>query len=248
MLEFENQNVIVTGGTRGIGAAITKNFLEQGARVFATYKSSHQKAEEFKTSLGELAEKLELFSFDVSDEKACEDFFSGLKDKDIELHVLINNAGIRRDGLLATMKSEDFDAVINTNLKSTFTMSKHAVLMMMRKRYGRIINISSISGSLGLNGQANYSASKAGQIALSKSLAKEVAKRNITVNNVAPGFIETDILDGLPEKLIEEYKKDIPMKRFGQAQEVANVVSFLASKKASYVTGATLEVSGGLNG
>ena len=144
------------------------------------------------------------------------------------------------------MTNEEWDKVIDINLKGTFNMSKLAVLKMMRKRYGRIINMSSIGGMLGLQGQANYAASKAGQIALSKSLSKEVAKRNITVNNIAPGFIETDLIKDLPEEQIKDYKKQVPMKRFGTVEEVANTVLFLASKEASYITATTIEVSGGL--
>ena len=159
---------------------------------------------------------------------------------------MINNSGIRKDQLTATMSLADWNDVISTNLTGTFLMSKHAVLQFMKNRYGRIVNMSSIGGSLGLPGQANYAASKAGQVAISKSLSKEVAKRGITVNNICPGFIDTELLADLPEDQRKEYMKDVPMKRFGKVEEVAHAVLFLASKEASYITGASLEISGGL--
>jgi 3-oxoacyl-[acyl-carrier protein] reductase len=162
------------------------------------------------------------------------------------VHVLVNNSGIRKDNLTASMLLSEWNDVINTNLTGTFLMSKHAVLSMMKNRYGRIVNISSIGGSLGLPGQANYAASKAGQIAISKTLSKEVAKRGITVNNVCPGFIDTELLADLPEEQKKEYTKSVPMKRFGNVSEVASAVLFLASKEASYITGASLEITGGL--
>ena len=145
------------------------------------------------------------------------------------------------------MDEKEWDGVLNTNLKGTFNMTKYAVKSFLKNRYGRIINISSIGGIMGLPGQTNYSASKAGQIAFAKSLSKEVAKRNITINNVAPGFVETELIDDLPEKQVEEYKKQVPMKRFAKPKEIADVTLFLASKEASYVTGSTIEVTGGLN-
>jgi 3-oxoacyl-[acyl-carrier protein] reductase len=243
---FSEQVAIVTGGTRGIGAAISKSFLEHGAKVIATYQSNTSAAEQFKSSLGPLGEHLELASFDVSNYKACEQFFKDLSDKHEQIHILVNNSGIRKDQLLAAMSENDWDDVINTNLKGTFNMSKFAVLKFMRARYGRIVNISSVAANIGLPGQANYSATKAAQIALSKSLAKEVAKRNITVNNVLPGFIDTDLTSTLPPELVKTYLDQIPCKRFGTPEEVAHAVLFLASKEASYITAASLEISGGL--
>lgn len=244
MQTFNEQVVIVTGGTRGIGKGITESFLKAGAKVYATYARNDEAANAFKDSLGELGAKLELAKFNVAKFSECEEFFKSLGDE--EIHVLVNNSGIRKDGLAVTMSEDDWDAVIDINLKGTFNMSKLAVLKMMRKRYGRIVNISSIGGALGLPGQANYAASKAGQVAISKSLSKEVAKRNITVNNVAPGFIETELIADLPEAQVKDYKAQVPMKRFGKVEEVAACVMFLASKEASYVTGTTIEVSGGL--
>lgn len=246
MQEFENQTAVVTGGTRGIGQGIARALLEAGAKVVATYASNDTAANHFKESMGELGRNLILKKFDVSSHSACEGFFRDILEEVEKVDILINNSGARRDSLAAAMSEEDWDAILDINLKGTFNMSKFAVLHMMKNRYGRIINISSIGGNLGLPGQANYAASKAGQIALSKSLAKEVAKRKITVNNVAPGFIDTELLSDLPQEQVKEYKAQVPMKRFGKVEEVADTVLFLASKKASYITGATIEVTGGL--
>lgn len=242
MFNFQDQTVIVTGGTRGIGAGVTKAFLTKGAKVIATYNSNDEAANNFKSQMSEFNNNLTLAKFDVSKIAECEKFFESVQSVD----VLVNNSGIRKDNLAVSMTDSEWDMVIDINLKGTFNMSKLAVLKMMSKRYGRIINMSSIGGMLGLQGQANYAASKAGQIALSKSLSKEVAKRNITVNNVAPGFIDTDLIKDLPEDQVKEYKKSVPMKRFGTVEEVANTVLFLASKEASYITATTIEVSGGL--
>lgn len=239
---FNEQTVVVTGGTRGIGAGVTKAFLEKGASVIATYASNDEAANIFKTEMSSFGDKLKLAKFNVANFDECETFFESIDD----LHVLVNNSGIRKDNLTASMTDTEWDDVLNINLKGTFNMSKLAVLKMMKNRYGRIINMSSIGGMLGLQGQANYAASKAGQIALSKTLSKEVAKRNITVNNIAPGFIETELIKDLPEEQVKEYKKQVPMKRFGKVEEVAATVLFLASKDASYITATTIEVSGGL--
>lgn len=243
-MKFNEQVVIVTGGTRGIGRAITENFLAEGATVIATYAGNTEKAEAFYKEIN--SENLHLYKFNVADYTACENFFNEITEKFSQIHVLVNNAGIRKDNLTATMSEDDWSQVLDINLKGSFNMSKLAVLSMMRKRYGRIINISSIGGSIGLPGQANYAASKAGQIAMSKSLSKEVAKRKITVNNVLPGFIETELVADLNEELVKSYTTQVPMKRFGTGKEVASAVMFLASEEASYITGTSIEVSGGL--
>ncbi len=245
-MSFETQVVIVTGGTRGIGRGITEAFLQAGATVVATYASNDSKANAFKDEMKEFRERLHLAKFDVSNSSACREFFEDITEKYEQIHVLVNNSGIRKDNLTASMTEQEWDDVLDINLKGTFNMSQQAVLHMMRKRYGRIINISSVGGSLGLPGQANYAASKAGQIALSKTLSKEVAKRKITVNNVCPGFIETELISDLDENLVKEYKAQVPMRRFGSVEEVAHTVMFLASEKASYITGASIEVTGGL--
>jgi 3-oxoacyl-[acyl-carrier protein] reductase len=246
MSKFNDQRIIVTGGTRGIGRGITESFLKEGATVIATYASNDTAANNFKEEMIQYGENLVLKKFDVSSSKDCDQFFSEIDNEFSSIEVLINNSGIRKDNLTASMTDDEWDQVLNINLKGTFNMSKRAVLLMMKNRYGRIINISSIGGALGLAGQANYAASKAGQIALSKTLSKEVAKRKITVNNIAPGFIETELIADLPADQVSEYKKKVPMKRFGTVDEVASAVKFLASKEASYITGATLEISGGL--
>jgi len=246
ILPFAGQTCIVTGGTRGIGAGISKGFLEKGARVISTYQGNDGAMMQFKESLSHFGDQLICKKFDLTNTLACEKFFEEIQTTHPEIHILINNGGIRKDQLLAAMKEEDWDAVIDTNLKGTFTMSKLAVLKFMRLRYGRIINISSMAAVMGLAGQTNYSASKAAQIAFSKSLAKEVAKRNITINNVLPGFIETELVADLSPDLVKSYLEQIPLKRFGKVEEVVAAVLFFASKEASYITGASLEVSGGL--
>jgi 3-oxoacyl-[acyl-carrier protein] reductase len=245
-MKYNNQTVIVTGGTRGIGAGLTTAFLKEGAQVIATYGSNDQAAQEFKDSLGEFSSKVFLKKFDVSIASQVEAFYQWVEETFPSVEVLVNNSGIRKDQLLASMSLEEWKRVLEVNLDGTFLMTQKAVLLMMKTRYGRIVNISSVGGRLGLAGQANYAASKAAQIAMSKSLSKEVGKRGITVNNVAPGFIETELLSDLPEELIKEYKKSVPLKRFGTVEEVASAVLFLASREASYITGETLEISGGL--
>ncbi len=246
MSNFENQIVIVTGGTRGIGAGITKAFLSKGATVIASYVGNDAAAADFRGQNESYGEKLDIYKFDVSDAEQVEKFFEYVMEKYQSVDVLINNCGIRKDGLLVMMSNDDWDSVLDINLKGTFLMSKAAVRIFMRKRFGRIVNVSSIGGSLGLPGQANYTASKAGQVAISKSLSKEVAKKGITVNNVCPGFIDTELIADLPEEQRKEYAKQVPMKRFGKVEEVANAILFLSSKEASYITGASLEIAGGL--
>lgn len=247
MFNFENQHVIVTGGTRGIGAGITESFLKAGATVVATYSGNDTAAQNFKEKLAHFGTKLVLKKFNVANTQEVQTFFKDYQNEFPTLEILINNAGIRRDNIIASMNEAEWDNVIGTNLKGTFNMTHYAVLEMMKNRYGRIVNMSSIGGKLGLPGQANYAASKAGQIALSLSVSKEVAKRNITINNVCPGFIETELLADLPEDQVKEYKSQVPMKRFGKVEDVAHAVLFFASKEAGYITGAELNVAGGLN-
>jgi len=245
-MKYLNSHVVITGGTRGIGAGIGEAFLKEGAHVVVTYLGNDEKANAFKEKNAQYGDKLKLAKFDVSNNAEVEFFFQNFPFPSLE--ILVNNSGIRRDSIIASMTESDWDAVIDTNLKGTYLMTKNATLMMMKTRYGRIINMSSIGGKLGLPGQANYAASKAGQIALSLVTAKEVAKRNITINNVCPGFIETELIADLPEEQIKEYKAQVPMRRFGKVEEVAAAVLFFASKEASYITGATLDIAGGLNG
>ncbi len=247
MSSFESQHVIVTGGTRGIGAGIVESFLQKGATVIATYSGNDEAARNFKEKNTAFGNKLILKKFNVSNTQEVEAFFSEYEKEFPTLEILINNAGIRRDSIIPSMTENDWDLVLDTNLKGTFNMTRSAVLQMMKNRYGRIVNMSSVGGKLGLPGQANYAASKAGQIALSLSVSKEVAKRNITINNVCPGFIDTDLLKDLPDEQVKEYKTQVPMKRFGKVEEVAYAVLFFASKEASYITGSTLDIAGGLN-
>ena len=246
MNAFENTTVIVTGGTRGIGRAISKAFLERGAQVVATYRGNDGAAESFKGELEAFGQKLMLKKFDLSSGDEVKDFYKWFKEQYPSLEVLVNNAGLRKDQLLPSLGEKEWDEVLNVNLKGSYLMSKQATLLMLPKRYGRIINISSIGGNLALPGQSNYAASKAGQVAMSLSLSKEIARKGITVNNVLPGFIETELIADLPLEQRNDYKKQVPMRRFGKTEEVAYAVLFLASKEASYITGANLAITGGL--
>lgn len=244
--DYKDQVVVITGGTRGIGRGLTEAFLKAGATVYATYARNDDAANAFKESQAAYGDQLKLAKFDVTNSAGIQSFFTKLESEANRLDVLINNSGIRKDNMLAMMPDEEWQNVLDTNLGGTFLMSKYAVPLMMKNRYGRIINMSSIGGRLGLPGQANYAASKAGQEAISKVLSKELGKRGITVNNILPGFIETELIADLPEEQVKEYKKQVPLKRFGKIEEVASAVLFLASKDASYITGASLEITGGL--
>ena len=246
MYNFKGQTVIVTGGTRGIGKSIAESFLKAGARVIVTYTSNESAAAQFKQDNMQFAENIDIQKLDVATYEEVEKFFKYIDTNYGSFEVLVNNAGIRKDSVLAMMKESDWHDVMNVNLAGIFYMCKFAVKSLMRKRYGRIINISSVMERYGFEGQANYAASKAGLVALTKSLSKEVATRGITVNCVSPGFIATELIEDLPDKLRENYLARIPQKRFGSAEEVAICVLFLASKETSYVTGSTLEVAGGL--
>ncbi len=243
-MKFKNKNVIVTGGTRGIGRGIAENFLQQGAQVLVTYSGNTEAAEKFKADNAQFSEQIYTAKFNVADNSDCEGFFNELPFD--QIHILVNNAGIRKDNIVAMMPADDWNDVIDINLTGTYNMCKFAVMKMSRQRFGRIINITSPCSHFGFAGQANYAASKAGQIGLTRSLSKEVAKRKITVNCVSPGFIGTELIADLPENLVAEYKSQIPMKRFGSVEEVASCVNFLASDEASYVNGTVLEVTGGL--
>ena len=245
MFDFSDQNVIVTGGTRGIGRAVAEAFLAAGATVVASYRGNDEAAHAFKEQ-APASDRLHLAKFDVADYDAVERFFRDFPEQHGAPHVLVNNAGIRRDSVLAMMTQDDWLSVINTNLTGAYNMCKFGVQAMMSERYGRIVNITSPCGRFGFEGQANYAASKAGMIGMSRSLSKEVAKRKITVNCVSPGFVETELIADLPEDLAKEYKKTVPLKRFAKPDEIAHAVLFLATREAAYITGATLEVTGGL--
>ncbi len=243
---FKGQKVIVTGATRGIGKAIAAAFLEQGAVVFGLYGGNREAAEQFKAQCSANDLDISLFCCDVSDENGVRSFFTQVEDEHNAVDILINCAGIRQDALTALMKQDQWQSVIDVNLTGTFNMCRSAVPLMLKQKYGRIINITSPVSYLGFQGQANYAASKAGQIGLTKTLAKETARKKITVNCVSPGFIDTDFISDLPEDQLRAYKKMVPMRRFGKVEEVSSTVLFLASPQASYITGAVLEVTGGL--
>lgn len=244
--DFTEQTAIVTGGTRGIGRAISEAFLNAGANVVATFRSNQSAADEFLSANDSHAGKLEACRCDVTQYDQVEEFYRKVQETHQKFHILVNSSGIRIDSIVGMMKVEDWQKVIDTNLSGTFYMSKLAVQNLMRERYGRIITITSPIGHFGFAGQSNYAASKAGQVAFTKSLSKEVASRKITVNCVSPGFIDTDFIGDLPEEQRKAYLKMIPMKRFGEAAEVARSVLYLASRESSYITGAVLEITGGL--
>jgi 3-oxoacyl-[acyl-carrier protein] reductase len=245
-LSLENKVAIVTGGSRGIGRAIALEFAARGAAVVVNYNKSPEAAEEVVKQIQTSGGKAAAFQADVSDFKQAEALVKFSIDTFGGLDILVNNAGITRDQLIMMMPEADWDAVINTNLKSTFNCSKAAVKHMMRKRTGRIVSIASVAGQMGNPGQTNYSASKGGQIAFTKALAREVAARNITVNAIAPGFVDTEILDAMSPETLEAALKLVPLARKGKPEEIAYAAAFLASDEAAYITGQVLGVDGGM--
>jgi 3-oxoacyl-[acyl-carrier protein] reductase len=246
-VSFAGQTVVVTGGTRGLGRAIALDFLEQGATVVSTWHKGEAAARAFEDEAGRFEGRARLARFDVADYAACQAFWEALESEHPDgVQVLVNNSGTRRDRVLAMMSSEEWREVLDTNLTGGFHMSRFAVLHMLPRRYGRILFITSPAGRQGFEGQANYSASKAGQVGLMRSLAREVARRGITVNCVSPGFCDTELLADLPEEVKKRHLESVPLKRFADPREVAYAVRCLAAREASYVTGATLEVTGGL--
>lgn len=243
---LEGKIAVVTGASRGIGKAVALKLAEDGALVIVNYNGSEKKALEVKEEIEKKGGKAETFQCDVSDFSACEAFVAEVIKAHGRLDILVNNAGITRDGLLMKMSEEDFDKVLATNLKGAFNTLRFASRQMLKQRNGRVINMASVVGVAGNAGQANYAASKAGIIGLTKSAAREMAPRGITVNAIAPGFIETDMTDVLSEKVKETSVSQIPLGRFGQVQDVAAAVSFLASDAAGYITGQVLHVDGGM--
>lgn len=245
-MENIEKTALVTGASRGIGRAIALDLASKGFAVALNYAGSHDAAEAVKKEIEDAGGKAFTVQGDVSKSEDVDRIFKTVKDEFGGLDVLVNNAGINRDALLIRMKESNWDDVIATDLKSDFLTTKAAAAMMMRERKGSIINISSVVGIMGNIGQANYAAAKAGVIGLTKACAKEMAARNIRVNAVAPGFIETAMTDGIPEKIREGMIASIPMGRMGQPEDIARAVCFLASDDASYITGQVLVVDGGL--
>ena len=243
---LENKVAIVTGGSRGIGKAICQSFAENGCNVAFTYNNSKESAENLENELNSLGVKSKAYKSDASNHddalKLIDDVLSDFE----KIDILVNNAGIKKDNLLMRMEKDDFDAVINTNLSSVFNLTKASIKTFLKQRSGSIINISSVVGVKGNAGQSNYSASKAGIIGFSKSVALELGSRNIRSNVIAPGFIETDMTDSLPEDVIKSWKESIPLKRGGNPSDVGNACVFLASDLSSYITGQVLHVDGGM--
>lgn len=243
---LKDKVAIVTGGTRGIGRAIALKLADKGANIVINYRNSDKEAEELKAILEEKGVKVLTVKCDISNFEDSKNLMDKCKEVFGKIDILVNNAGITKDTLIMRMKEEDFDSVIDINLKGTFNCAKHASAIMLKQRFGKIINMTSVVGIAGNAGQVNYAASKAGVIGLTKSLAKELGSRGITVNAVAPGFINTDMTASLSEKVKEEASKNIPLKRLGDPEDVANLVGFLASDAANYITGQVINVDGGM--
>ena len=237
---------LITGATRGIGKQIAITLAKQGYNIALNYRKENEELENTKKEIEKIGVQILAVKGDVANFEDCENFVKQVIERFGQIDVLVNNAGITKDMLLMRMKKEDFEQVIDTNLVGTFNVTKNVVPYMMKARSGRIINISSVVGISGNAGQTNYSASKAGIIGFTKSLAKEIASRNILVNAVAPGFIETNMTDVLKDDVKQEIAKNIPLKRMGNAQDVANGVKFLASDDSSYITGQVINVDGGM--
>ena len=245
-MQLTDKIVLVTGASRGIGKAIALAFAKEGATVVVNYAGNQQAAEDTLAQIQALGADGMLYQCDVSDFSAAETMVKDVKEKYGAIDVLVNNAGITRDGLLMRMKEADWDAVMNTNLKGVFNCTKAATKFMMKQKSGSIINISSVVGLMGNAGQTNYAAAKAGIIGFTKAAAKEFASRGIRVNAIAPGFIETEMTDVLPESVKEGMIQSIPLGRMAKAEEVADGVVFLASDKAKYITGQVLNIDGGM--
>nr|WP_315518593.1 3-oxoacyl-ACP reductase FabG [uncultured Campylobacter sp.] len=245
-MKFSGKNVLITGASRGIGAQIAMTLANMGLKVWINYRSKPEIADALQAQIEQNGGKAAVIKFDATDE---DEFIKGINlivDSDGELSYLVNNAGITNDKLVLRMKTSEFTDVINANLTSAFIGCREALKVMSKKRFGAVVNVSSIVGEMGNAGQVNYSASKGGLIAMSKSFAKEGASRNIRFNSVTPGFIETDMTHGLSDEVKKTYSDNIPLKRFGSASEVAEAVAFLLSDHASYITGETLKINGGL--
>lgn len=244
---LSGKTALVTGAGRGIGRQIALVLAQYGANVIVNYNGSKEKAEEVVAEIEKMGRKAKAMQCSVADFTACGTMISEAMAEFGQIDILVNNAGITKDNLVMKMTAEDFDAVIDTNLKGTFNMIKHMYRPFLKQKAGRIINLSSVTGILGNAGQVNYAASKAGVIGLTKSMARELASRNITVNAVAPGYIESDMTSAMTDAAKEATITQIPLKRVGQANEVAEMVAFLASEKAAYITGQIISVDGGMS-
>ena len=244
---MEGKVAVVTGASRGIGKAIAVKLASKGATVVINYNGSRERAEEVKNEVESAGGKAVIIQCNVADFDACKEFIETVIKEQGRIDILVNNAGITKDGLIMKMKEEDFDSVLNVNLKGTFNTIRHSARQMLKQRCGKIINISSVSGILGNVGQANYAASKAGVIGLTKTMARELGSRGITVNAIAPGFVDTEMTEVLSEEIRENACKQIILGRFGKPEDIANTAVFLASDKADYITGQVISVDGGMN-
>ena len=243
----DNKVALITGGSRGIGEKIAEKFAAEGYNLVINYVSNIENVEELEAKIkGNSNIEILFVQADVTSFESCENMINKAIEKFRHIDVVVNNAGITKDGLLMRMKEEDFDKVINVNLKGTYNVTKNAIPHMMKQKYGRIVNISSVVGVSGNAGQANYAASKAGIIGFTKSVAKELASRNILANCVAPGFIKTDMTDVLSDSVKESINAQIPLKKMGTAEEVAKAVYFLGNEENTYITGQVLNVDGGM--
>lgn len=237
---------VITGGTRGIGRQIVNTLAQNGYDISINYRAENDDLAQVIQEVKAIGRNIYTYKCDISDFESTENFIKNTINEFGKIDVLVNNAGITKDGLLMRMKKEDFESVIDVNLIGTFNVTRNVIPYMIKTKQGRIINISSVVGVSGNAGQTNYSASKAGIIGFTKSLAKEVASRNITVNAVAPGFIQTQMTEVLKDEVKDEIMKQIPLKRFGMTEDVANLVKFLASDESSYITGQVINVDGGM--
>ncbi len=245
-MQLSGKVAVVTGGSRGIGRAICQRLGAMGATVYVNYVSRSEAAVETQRLIVENGGSAEVIGFDVADEGAVTAAFKQIINEAGSIDILVNNAGITRDGLMARMKSSDWDAVVDTNLKGVFLCSKAASKNMMKKKWGRVVNISSVSGFAGNPGQVNYAAAKAGVTGLTKAMAREYASRNITVNGVAPGYIETEMTDLLADDFKQQLEGEIPLRCLGSTEDVAAAVAYLVSEDGRYVTGQNLHVNGGM--
>lgn len=245
-MSLDGKTAVVTGGSRGIGRAISMRLAAMGAFVYINYVSGQSGAQETKELIEQAGGEAAIIGFDVADGKQVKAAFKEIMNTRESLDVLVNNAGITRDGLMVRMKESDWDAVLTTNLKGSFLCAKAAARFMMKKRWGRIVNITSVIGFAGNAGQVNYASAKAGLVGLTKSMAREFSSRNITVNGVAPGYIVTDMTSSLPEDVQEKIKGEIPMGTLGTPEDVAGAVAYLVGDDAGYVTGQVLHVNGGM--